>query len=104
MEDPMTKKMTLRDRIPRKAIANAKGKSKCEVTKTDRKSPPEFVARKRNMDSPLGSAFEDDSDEFGDKELEEAQNKSYGRKRPDFATLKSDDKNLKPSEKEKEDG
>ena len=77
---------------------------KRKVTKTDRKSPPELVARRRNMDSPLSSDFEDDGKEFGDKELEEAQSKSYGRKRPDFATLKSNDKNLKPSEKEKEDG
>jgi len=56
------------------------------------------------MDSDQGSGFEDDNDKFGDKDLEEAQNRSFGRKRPDFACLKSDEKNLKPSEKEKEDG
>ena len=103
MEETMPNKMTPKDKIPRKPIAKAKGNSNREVTKKDRKSPPEFVAHKRNMDSPLGSDFEDDGDEFSDKDLEEAQNRSFGRKRPDFVNLKSDEKNLKPSEKEKED-
>jgi len=100
----MTTKMKPTDKISRKPTAKAKGNGKRDVTKTDRKSPPEVVARRRNMDSPLSSDFEDDGDEFGDSKLEKAQSKPYGRKRPDFAALKSDDENPKPSEKEKEDG
>ena len=92
--------MSEKERIPKKKTT-AKGKSSRVVAKEDRKSPPEPVARKRNMESPLGT--DSDDDRFGDKDLEEAQNGTFGRKRPDFESLKSDDKNLKSPEKEKED-
>ena len=100
VEEALPNKMTEKDKIPRKP----KGQSSHKLTKKDRKSPTENVARKRNMDSPLGSEFEDDNDQCGDNDLEEAQNRSFGKKRPDFADLKSDEKNLKTSEKGKEDG
>ena len=101
MEEALpNRKMTEKDKIPRKQ----KGQGSHKLAKEDRKSPPENVARKRNMDSPLSSEYEDDDDQCGDKDLEEAQNGSFGRKRPDFVNLKSDEKNLKNSEKGKEDG
>jgi hypothetical protein len=102
VEEALPNKMTEKDKMPKKTTVT--GKSTHKVAKKNRKPPPENVARKRNMDSPLGSEFEDDDDQYGDNVLEEAQNGSFGRKRPDFANLKSDEKNLKPSEKEKEDG
>ena len=101
MEEALpNRKMTVKDKIPRKP----KGQSSHKLTKKDRKSPPETIARKRNMDSNQGSDFEDDDDPNGDKELEEAQSGIFGKKRPDFANLKSDEENLKPLEKGKEDG
>ena len=54
------------------------------------------------MEIYLGT--DSDDDRFGDKELERAQNGSFGRKRPDFKNLKSEATNLKPLDKEKEDG
>ena len=97
----MPPKMKPGENIPRKSVAKSNDKRK--VSKTDKKSPPETVARKRNMDSPFSSDCSDDSGEFGDKDMEKAQNTNpcFGRERPDFATLKT---NKKTSEKEKEDG
>lgn len=103
MEETLPTKMSEKERIPKKKTT-ANGKSSRVVAKKDRKSPPEPVARKRNMESPLGT--DSDDSQFGDKALEEAQNRTFGRKRPGFANLKSDDENLKSPEKEreKEDG
>jgi hypothetical protein len=99
-EAPPNRKMTSKDKIPRKT----KGQGSRKFAEKDRKSPPENVARKRNMDSPLSSEYEDEDDQYGDKDLEEAQNRTFGKKRPDFKSLKSDEGNLKPLEKGKEDG
>ena len=102
VEEAFPNKMTKKDTIPKKTTV--KGKSTHKVAKKNRKPPPELVARKRNMDSDLGSEFDDDDNPGRDKELEEAQNGTFGRMRPNFANLKSEEENLKPSEKEKEDG
>jgi hypothetical protein len=99
VEEALPNKMTEKDKIPRKP----KGQSSHKLTKKDRKSPPENVARKRNMDSPLGSEFEG-KDPNRDNIFEGAQHGTFGKKRPDFANLKSDKENLKPLKKEKEDG
>ena len=67
--------------------------------------PPEAAACKRNMSSDSGSNYDSDGDMGRDKELKRAQNANFGRERPNFQNLKSEKKkNLKFSEKEKEDG
>ena len=58
MEETLPNKMTEKDKIPKKTTV--KGKSTHRVTTKNIKSPPETVARKRNMDSDHGSEFEDD--------------------------------------------
>ena len=99
MEEALpNRKMTEKDKIPRKP----KGQSSHKLTKKDRKSPPKTIARKRNMDSD-DSEFEV-KDPDRDDILEGAQHGTFGKKRPDFANLKSDEENLKPLEKEKEEG
>ena len=101
MEEALPAMMSEKERIPKKKTTGT-GKSSRVVAKKDRKSPPEPVARKSNVEIYLGS--DSDDERFGDKELERAQNGSFGRKRPDFKNLKSEATNLKPLDKEKEDG
>jgi hypothetical protein len=62
MEVTLPKKMTSKDKIPRKPTDNIQGKSNHKVTRKDRKPPPEAAARKRNMDSDLGSEYESGDD------------------------------------------
>jgi len=97
MEETMPQKMTSKDAIPRKLPTNKQGKGNRKVYKKDIKSPPKAVARKRNMSRDSSSNAESVGDTARDKDLEQAQHSTFGRKRPDF-------KNLKSSEKEKEDG
>ena len=58
VEEALPNKMTSKDKIPKKTTD--KGKSTHKFNKKNRKSPPETIARKRNMDSDHGSEFEDD--------------------------------------------
>ena len=105
MDGKLPKKMTSEDKFPRKPIANNQGKSNRKAAKKDRKSPPEATARKSNMSSDSSSNYESDGDTARDKDLEKAQNDTFGRKRPSFQNLKSEEKkNLKSLEKEKEEG